>query len=59
MWEIDEIYNEVYTMYESVKDPGIKTKIENLLIDLDQEYLHAQHEIREIHQKVYLLIKWK
>ena len=46
MWDIDQLYNDCYFLYEENLDNGkVKEKIEKVLYDIDAIYLHTQNEI--------------
>lgn len=46
MWDIDQLYNDCYVLYErNLDNEEIKEKIEKVLYDIDAMYLHTQNEI--------------
>ena len=46
MWDIDQLYNDCYFLYEeNLDNEKAKEKIEKVLYDIDAIYLHTQNEI--------------
>lgn len=46
MWDIDQLYNDCYVLYErNLDNEKVKEKIEKVLFDIDTIYLHTQNEI--------------
>ncbi len=63
MWDVDQIYNEIYTLYETTykklnKDnPSLKDEFDNLLIDVDKIYLDAQNELVNMYSEIKNKVK--
>ena len=46
MWDIEQLYNDCYTLYERAEtDKETQREIEKILYDVDGIYSHAQNEI--------------